>query len=116
MDTEHYSFEITTQKPVKPNVALTSSNTAATCWYNQTKFRGLLYTKMARSYPSNGTVSINGSDQAFGPWPYAVRVEQVAASGAGTPTCLDASGNSLGDFSVATEAEFCNCLYLNTGT
>ena len=114
-DQEHYFFQMNMQKPVIPSTALTSSNVASTCYYNQTTFQAYLYTKMEKSYPENSTSSTN-TTVPFAPWPYAVKVEQVSAAGAGTPTCLDASGNSMGDFSVSDTAELCDCLYLNTGT
>jgi hypothetical protein len=69
---------------------------------------------MEKSYPDNSTDTM--SSDPFAPWPYAVKVEQVAASGANTPDCVDSSGNSLGDFSVEDGSQLCDCLYLNTGT
>ncbi|KAL3423465.1 hypothetical protein PVAG01_05212 [Phlyctema vagabunda] len=111
--TEHYSFQVSMQKPVRPSVALTSSNAAATCYFYDAVFRGYLYTTMASSLPINATATESG--KAYVPWPYAVRVEQVSASGTDTPTCLDSQGNSLGDFS-ADEGNECDCLYRNTRT
>jgi hypothetical protein len=114
-DQEHYFFQISMQKPTKPATALTSSNVASTCYFNETTFQAYLYTKMEKTYPNNSTASTNTTD-AFMPWPYAAKVEQVTGAGAGTPTCLDPSGNSLGDFSVSDGTQLCDCLYLNTGT
>ncbi|CZR55040.1 uncharacterized protein PAC_04926 [Phialocephala subalpina] len=110
---EHYFFQTMMQKPTKPSVQLGSSNVASTCYFNSTTFQGYLYTKMPKSYPNNST---NTTTEAFTPWPYAVKVEQVAAAGVGTPTCLGPSGESLGDFSVEDGTQLCDCLYLNTGT
>jgi hypothetical protein len=112
---EHYFFQTGMQKPTKPASQLGSQNVASTCYFNQTTFQGYLYTKMAKTYPSNSTNTM-GSSTPFSPWPYAVKVEQVSAAGVGTPTCLDPSGQSLGDFSVADGSQLCDCLYLNTGT
>jgi hypothetical protein len=78
-------------------------------------FQAYLYTKMEKTYPSNSTASTNATE-AFAPWPFAAKVEQVAGAGAGTPACLDASGNVLGDFSVSDTTQLCDCVYLNTGT
>ena len=114
-DQEHYFFEISLPKPVKPATALTSSNVAATCYFNQTMFQASLYTRMSRTYPDNSTERTN-TTQEFTSWPYAVKIEQISDGGAGTPTCLDPSGNSLGDFSVSNTAQQCDCTYLNTGT
>jgi hypothetical protein len=114
-DQEHYFFQISMQKPTKPATALTTSNVASTCYFNETTFQAYLYTKMEKTYPNNSTSSTN-TTEAFTPWPYAAKVEQVAGAGAGTPTCVDPSGNSLGDFSVSDGTQLCDCLYLNTGT
>lgn len=69
---------------------------------------------MAKTYPNNSTVT--NSTDPFTAWPYAVKIEQVAASGAGSPDCVDPSGKSVGDFSVEDQGQLCDCLYLNTGT
>jgi hypothetical protein len=114
-DDEHYFFQLMMSKPTKPTVPLTSSNLASTCYFNQTTFHAYLYTKMPKSYPNNGA-NTTDTQVAFTPWPYMAKVEQVAASGAGTPTCLDPSGNVMGDFSVSDPTQLCDCLYLNTGT
>ncbi len=112
---EHFFFQISMQKPTKPTSQLGSQNVASTCYFNQTTFQAYLYTKMEKTYPSNSTNATDTS-MPFTAWPYAVKVEQVTGAGAGTPTCLGPSGQSLGDFSVADETQLCDCLYLNTGT
>lgn len=113
-DQEHYFFQTTMNKPTKPTSQLGSENVSPTCYFNATTFQAYLYTKMPKSYPSNDTTS--NSTEPFAPWPYAVKVEQVAASGAGTPDCVGPSGESLGDYSVSEAGQLCDCLYLNTGT
>jgi len=113
-DTEHYYFQTTMQKPTIPTTPLTSSNTASMCYFNQTSFQGYLYTKKEKTYPNNST-TVN-STEPYGPWPYAVRIEQTSPAGAGIPTCLDPMGQSQGDFSVADTSETCECQYLNMGT
>ena len=112
-DDEHYFFQTSMQKPTKPVGQLTSENVQATCYFNSTTFQAYLYTKIAKTYPNNSTTN---TTEPFMPWPYAVKVEQVTGAGVGTPTCLDPSGNSLGDFSVSDRTQLCDCLYLNTGT
>ncbi|TVY83482.1 hypothetical protein LSUE1_G002711 [Lachnellula suecica] len=113
---EHYFFQMTMQKPTLPTTQLGSENVAATCYFNQTNLEGYLYTKMAKTYPTTANATDTNENQAFAAWPNAVKIEQVATSGSGTPTCLDPSGNSLGDFSVSQQGETCDCLYINTGT
>jgi hypothetical protein len=76
---EHYFFQMNTQKPTKPASQLGSQNVASTCYFNQTTFQGYLYTQMAKTYPNNGTNDTNTSDP-FTPWPYAVKIEEVAAA------------------------------------
>lgn len=72
---------------------------------------------MAKTYPKNGGNSTENSDSgAYAAWPYAVMIQQVSMSGASIPTCLDANGTSLGDFSVPELGRECDCSYLNTGT
>jgi hypothetical protein len=112
---EHYFFSTVMRKPTRPTTQIGSSNLAATCYFNTTTFQGYLYTRIPKTYPKASTDS--GSESgAFSPWPYAVKVEQISASGRGTPTCLDPNGNSMGDFSVQGQNEQCSCNYLNTGT
>lgn len=111
---EHYFFQISLQKPTKPAGPLGSADVASTCYFNDTTLQTYLYTRLPKTYPINNTdTNTNGS---FASWPYAVKIEQVAASGSGTPTCLDPSGNSVGDFSITGGDQICDCLYLNTGT
>ena len=113
-DQEHYFFQLNMQKPTKPSGQLGSENVASTCYFNQTTLQAYMYTRMPKTYPSNST-DTNSTDP-YAPWPYAVKVEQVAGSAAGSPTCLDPSGKSVGDFSVSEPGQLCDCLYLNTGT
>lgn len=73
---------------------------------------------MPKTYPTtlSGDDDSRNSTGSFVDWPYAVKIEQVAASGVGEPDCVDPEGNSVGDFSVEDDGQLCDCLYLNTGT
>jgi len=113
-DTEHYYFQTTMQKATIPNSPLTPTNSVSMCYFNQTNFQGYLYTKMEKTYPNNSTTA--NATEPYGPWPYAVRIEQTSPGGPGIPTCLDPSGKSQGNFSVSDTTESCQCEYLNTGT
>ena len=113
---EHYFFQTTTQKPTKPTSQLGDQNVASTCYFNETTFQGYLYTKQNATYGSSTSANSSDSSQSFAAWPGAVRVEQLAAAGPATPTCLGPDGQSLGDFSVETQSAVCECLYSNTGT
>jgi hypothetical protein len=109
---EHYFFQLSMSKPTKPTQPLGDENVAATCIFPDTTLQGYLYTKMAKTYPNNGT----DHKGAYDPWPYAVKIEQVSGAVPGSPDCKDAKGKSLGDFSVEDSTQLCDCLYLNTGT
>lgn len=100
------------QKQVIPSSAITSDNSQSTCFYNSSIFEASLYTKMPKLYPANGDTNTTTSGKDFVPWPYAVFVEEVAASGTNQPDCFDASGNSVGDF-VVSSGESCGCIYQN---
>ncbi|KAH7319171.1 hypothetical protein BKA65DRAFT_96090 [Rhexocercosporidium sp. MPI-PUGE-AT-0058] len=115
-DDEHYFFQTMMDKPTRPVAQLGSENVASTCYFNSTTFQGYLYTKMPKTFFTNDTNSSIDTNTPFAAWPYAVKVEQVASAGSGTPTCLGPAGQSLGDFSVADGTQLCDCLYLNTGT
>jgi len=108
---EHYFFSTPSNKETRPATQLGSQNVAATCEFKDTVLQGFLYTKMSKTYPSNST-----STAPFAPWPYAVRFEQAAEAELGIPDCTDPSGQSLGDFSVTSQGQVCQCLYQNTGT
>lgn len=95
-----------TTKPTK----LGNDDVAATCHFTDTTFQAYLFTKKPKTYPKGDE---NGANKA---WPYAVKVEQVSGGGAGTPSCVGPSGDSLGDFGVEDTGLLCDCLYLNTGT
>jgi hypothetical protein len=112
-DDEHYFFSTEMQKTTKPLTQLSSSNLASTCYFNQTIFRGYLYTKLNATYGSSANATDKGAYQA---WPHAVRVEQIATAAANSPTCLGPQGQSLGNFSVQDTSQECQCLYLNSGT
>jgi len=112
--TERYTFEVTMNKPVVPMTAITTSNVAATCYFNSTTFAASLYTRMAMSFGSNSTSNSTGN--AFAPWPYAASMEQVATSGSTVPECYDAQGNLIGNFTVESSGRQCNCLYMNYDT
>lgn len=113
-ENEAYFFQFAMNKVVSL-ASLGSSNEPATCTYNSATFQAYLYTKMAKTYPAAGA-SAGGSTTVDQLWPYAAKVEQVIGAASGTPTCVDATGNSVGDFSVSDGTQLCDCLYLNTGT
>lgn len=119
-DTEHYSFVLTgLNKPVVPTVALTSSNVATTCYFNQTYLEAKLYTKMSKTYPPStspsGDAGSDGQGGVWSSWPYAATVVQTASGGRDVPQCFDAQGHSIGTFTPENGGE-CSCEYQNYGT
>jgi hypothetical protein len=119
LSTEYYSFALLSMnKPVVPSSALTASNIAATCYFNQTTLEARLYTQMAKTYPPSSESSAGNSSNSttsFAPWPYAAYVDQTDSGGANVPQCFDNSGNEVGSFTAETGGE-CSCLYQNYGT
>lgn len=116
LSTERYTFQINMNKPVVPGAALTESNTATTCYFNQTTFEGTLYTHMTKTYGQNS--SSNNTGDSFIPWPYAASVTQSANAGSNVPECFDTKGAQIGNFTVQaaqTGGQTCDCMYMNFG-
>jgi hypothetical protein len=112
---ELYTFQFQAQKEVLPSGAITSDGTTTKCFYTDTTFTGYLYTKQAKDYP---TASSGNGDPAFQPWPYSVRAEQVAGSGADSPTCYTFTNGNLGarvqgNLTVSDPQMLCDCIYRN---
>jgi len=112
---EHYYFEIRIPKSTKPDAQLGSANELATCSFNETVLRGTLYTQMPKTFPTTAGSNETLDGSVYSPWPYAVMIKQVSGSGSGTPTCVDADLNDLGDFTVGNGGGNCECSYVNTG-
>jgi hypothetical protein len=102
-------------KEVIPTGVITNDGSTAKCFYNDTTFSGYLYTKMAKDYPASVQDAGNPAYQA---WPFAVRAEEDAASGADAPTCYQYTNGNLGarvtgNLTVSDPQMLCNCLYRN---
>ncbi|KAG9249282.1 hypothetical protein BJ878DRAFT_563336 [Calycina marina] len=108
MDDEYYNFSIPLTKTTKPAPALSSDNSAATCMFTDSMLTGELYTKMPKTL--NGTAS--AEDAMFKAWQYMVNIEQTATATTGSPSCVNAAGTNLGDFTAQGE---CGCTYVNSG-
>ncbi|KAL1612608.1 hypothetical protein SLS60_000837 [Paraconiothyrium brasiliense] len=113
---ERYRFQIDQTKTVSPSTNLTSDNAAVECDFIG-NLQGVLYTKMAKEYPSDQDPD---PDTSHTTWPYAVRVEQTAAGGEGVPSCYKTTSSGQKGDSVSLEAEdattMCSCLYKNWHT
>ena len=115
--TERYQFEVIMDKPVMPSETITDDGTTATCTFNDTSLLANLYTKKARTYPTE--LQDVSSDVAFPLWPYAVQIEQIASTGSGIPSCYSLE-NGVYTEKITTGLEpvetvnSCSCLYKNT--
>jgi hypothetical protein len=121
--TERLTFNFPMNAAVVPSSPLNSStNAAATCYFNHTVVSATLWTRKPAEYPRNLTSSVssggNGTHAStnFDNWPYAVQLAQVAGSGTGTPDCRDLSGRPVGSYElpVGTSGD-CSCSYSNFG-
>jgi hypothetical protein len=109
-DSENYHFQIIFNKVVSTSLG----GSMATCYYNAASFQGTLYTKTAKGYPLPGQSLPSPSNQE---WPFAMRFEEDAGGGAGTPTCFTSDSKNVTDGIFAqTEGSLCSCLYKNWRT
>jgi len=124
---ERYTFTTTVQKVVFPlfNVR---------CFYNTTQFTADLYTKKAKSYPSNSTSASAKSlpagaaepsgaagapaGGAFVDWNFAVDATQSIGGGEDVPECYNMNNGQTGSrvtsgYTVEPAGDFCSCAYKN---
>ncbi|KAI0126581.1 hypothetical protein BJ170DRAFT_684168 [Xylariales sp. AK1849] len=120
--TERMTFNFTMNLAVVPDAPLDASNTAATCYFNDTVMGATIWTRKPAEFPQNLGSSVssaaNGTQTSsdFDNWPYAVQVSQVAASGGNVPDCRNTSGGSVGSFGLsAGMSGDCSCDYTNFG-
>ncbi|KAK4988496.1 hypothetical protein LTR50_003900 [Elasticomyces elasticus] len=117
LPSERYTFNFTQSKNVIPTAALTQSNTATTCYFNNTLFSATLYLQRSRTYPSGGLADSTGVG-GYTPWPYAIEISQASAGGVDVPACYEMQNAALGAritqglAQQAGSAE-CRCLYKN---
>ncbi|OAG07743.1 uncharacterized protein CC84DRAFT_1258774 [Paraphaeosphaeria sporulosa] len=115
-DNERFRFQIDQTKTVSPSTNLTSDNAAVECDFVG-NLQGVMYTKMAKEYPSDQDPD---ASTTYTTWPYAVKVEQTAAGGNNVPSCYKTTSSGQHGESVSLEAEvettMCSCLYKNWHT
>lgn len=115
-DNERYRFQIDQTKTVSPSTNLTSDNAVVECDFVG-NLQGVMYTKMAKEYPSDQDPDARTS---YTTWPYAVKVEQTAAGGDNVPNCYKTTSSGQHGESVRLDAEdkttMCSCLYKNWRT
>lgn len=111
-----YEFNYTMSQKTIPSAALTTDNSASICFYNDTMLMGTLYLSSAVSidFPTANSSSLGSYES----WPFAVRVEQVAAGGANVPACYETTNGVLGQritagFTQEPASDECVCDYRN---
>ncbi|KAL1304309.1 hypothetical protein AAFC00_000712 [Neodothiora populina] len=119
-----YTFNHTMSQQTSPSSALTDDNSASTCFYNSTILSAVLYLSAAETSgapavdfpaPSSQEGGVAGN---FASWPFAVRVQQIAAGGVDVPACYKTMNGVVGEritagFSAEAEEDICRCDYRN---
>ena len=99
---ERYTFALPLDKFVLPNSPITADNTAAGCWYNQTRFEASLYTRMMPNVTADSPSGASSSAPTPSPtngwqsWPFAVNVTQSIRGGRNVPNCYELMNGVLG--------------------
>ncbi|KAL8834335.1 MAG: hypothetical protein Q9170_003789 [Blastenia crenularia] len=117
-DDERYQFNTTSNKITFPSIGVK-------CFFNDTILVGNLYTKKSLNYPSSNTstpstavASTAESSNDFGPWPYAVDIQQSIGGDQTVPECFRMQDNQLGDritdgIVPQSANSVCSCEYKN---
>jgi hypothetical protein len=111
------TFSFSMSKVVVPSQAITTDNSNAKCFFNETTFTGTLYLSSQRNYPSadlQHSSSLGGYEQ----WPYAVEITQVANGGTNVPDCYETTDGQPGQpitygLEPTPSTEECLCDYRN---
>lgn len=115
-DDEGYSFVVPLQKVVAPNGSISPDGAAAQCYYNNTDFQAILYTK--KPYQNVPGASDNGAQGGhWKVWPYAVNVTQSIQGGKGVPECFEltksGTGTEIPGPTPQPASARCECSWLN---
>lgn len=105
---ERLLFSFPMNKTVVPDNQLSSSNRAARCTFDDTRFEATLWT-----HRSEGHGSGRGKSQSskFVAWPGDVEIVQRKVPESGSPRCVDGDGDKVGDIKSGSGA--CECRYAN---
>ncbi|GAB7351772.1 hypothetical protein MBLNU459_g2347t1 [Dothideomycetes sp. NU459] len=109
-----YIFNHTMSQQVIPSSALTSSNTASTCFFNDTLLLGTLYLSASPVSDFPPASLANSSLGGYTSWPFAASLRQVAAGGADVPACYETDNGAVGSritgiFAEESADEQCVC-------
>jgi hypothetical protein len=120
---EHYAFSLNLFKKVVPDATITNDGSNANCYYNNTIFSGVLYTKKPPQTTTlsngNNTGSMNSNNSDWKPWPYAVNVTQSISGGQNVPNCYEFGNNGADGPRVTNGLEpqpanqICECKWMN---
>lgn len=125
LESEALMFRAPMQKIVAPNEDISSdgSGAASRCLYDETVFEGRLFTRRAKTYPSQDVNTTSGGQEEegreeFEPWPYALEAAQTINM---EPKCFKTVNGKMGDrIEIAAGRSGgggeCECGYRNFGT
>lgn len=110
------TFSFSMNKMVVPAAAITTDNTNAKCFFNETTFTGTLYLSSPRNYPEGEMhdSALGGYEQ----WPCAVDITQTASGGTDVPNCYETNDGKIGapityGLTPMPSTEECVCDYRN---
>jgi hypothetical protein len=92
-----------------PSGALTPSNRAARCTFDETEFEATIWTR--RSGDETVSPAARSSNDKFTEWPGDVEVSQIKRPKLGSPRCEDNQGTLIAD--VQAGSGECECRYAN---
>jgi hypothetical protein len=93
---QRYTFDFTMSRLIIPSRAITTDNTNAECFFNQTVFTANIYLTALRTFPAGDTTA----SAAFGgyeQWPYAVEITMSAVGGDDVPNCYSTADGRKGE-------------------
>ncbi|KAM5343029.1 hypothetical protein ACJ41O_013995 [Fusarium nematophilum] len=101
---ERLRFAFSMDKVVVPDDKLSSSNRAARCTFEDTRFEATMWTR--KSGGGGGEETDGGR---FAPWPGDVEIVQRKMGESGSPTCADSDGDKVADIKPGSGT--CECRY-----
>ncbi|KAH7250539.1 hypothetical protein B0J15DRAFT_44716 [Fusarium solani] len=108
---ERLLFSFSMNKTVVPDDQLSSSNRAARCTFDDTRFEATLWTHRSKGHDNDDDTSENSK---FVAWPGDVEIVQSKSFKSGSPRCVDDDGDKVGD--VKSRSGACECRYTNFDT
>lgn len=108
---ERLLFSFSMNKTVVPDDQLSSSNRAARCTFDDTRFEATLWTHRSKGHDNDDDTSDNSK---FVAWPGDVEIVQSKSFKSGSPRCVDDDGDKVGD--VKSRSGACECRYTNFDT